>query len=195
MPEMRPQTERKIKQVFTHLMQTKGLNDLTVSDIARGANINRGTFYLHFVDKFALLAYFEDQTIDRLTAILTAPCGEAENASPIDFISRDTVYQALVYVQGDREFVQALTSDTGDPKFVARFKGILAGLLDAQAAKSPEFTFNKVGFPADYASEILLSTVVSIILLWLHKGATEDPAMIADMIDRCKTLAPVELFR
>lgn len=41
------QTKAIIKNVFTQLLIEKGFNSLTVSDITRMSNINRGTFYLH----------------------------------------------------------------------------------------------------------------------------------------------------
>ena len=40
-------TEAKIKAAFTTLVKNKGFDAMTVSDLAREADINRGTFYMH----------------------------------------------------------------------------------------------------------------------------------------------------
>ena len=46
---------RMIKQAFRELVEEKGFEAVTVQDIADRADVNRGTFYAHFPDKYALL--------------------------------------------------------------------------------------------------------------------------------------------
>ena len=41
------QTKEKIKQTFIELINEKGFESMTVRDVARKSEINRGTFYLH----------------------------------------------------------------------------------------------------------------------------------------------------
>lgn len=43
-------TRAKIKRAFTELVAERGLDRLSMSDIARRADLNRGTLYLHFTD-------------------------------------------------------------------------------------------------------------------------------------------------
>ena len=44
-------TEQAIKEAFMELVKEKGYNQVTVSDICKKSNINRNTFYLHYLDK------------------------------------------------------------------------------------------------------------------------------------------------
>lgn len=44
-----------LKEAFLELMREKGFSSITVQDIADKADMNRGTFYAHFPDKYALL--------------------------------------------------------------------------------------------------------------------------------------------
>ena len=44
-------TQLSIKEAFMELVKEKGYNQVTVSDICKKANINRNTFYLHYLDK------------------------------------------------------------------------------------------------------------------------------------------------
>lgn len=48
-------TERLLKQAFRELVAEKGFAAVTVRDIAERADVNRGTFYAHYPDKYALL--------------------------------------------------------------------------------------------------------------------------------------------
>lgn len=49
------QTKRMIRDALTLLMEEKGFEGITVRDLAEKAAINRGTFYLHYKDKYDLL--------------------------------------------------------------------------------------------------------------------------------------------
>lgn len=48
-------SQRQLKQAFMELMREKGFPAITIQDIADRADVNRGTFYAHFPDKYALL--------------------------------------------------------------------------------------------------------------------------------------------
>ena len=48
-------TKQLIKEAFIELIEIKGYNYVSVSDITKKANINRNTFYLHYNDKEDLI--------------------------------------------------------------------------------------------------------------------------------------------
>ena len=48
-------TRKLLQNAFIELMQEKGFSAISIQDIAERATVNRGTFYTHFVDKYALL--------------------------------------------------------------------------------------------------------------------------------------------
>jgi AcrR family transcriptional regulator len=50
-------TRRLILQAFGELLAEKGFAAISVQDVTDKAEINRATFYKHFVDKYALLDY------------------------------------------------------------------------------------------------------------------------------------------
>lgn len=49
-------TKRRIKEVFCELLKKKDVNQISVAELARIAEINKGTFYLHYQDIYALYA-------------------------------------------------------------------------------------------------------------------------------------------
>jgi AcrR family transcriptional regulator len=50
-------TRSLILQAFEQLLAEKGFESISVQDVTDKAEINRATFYKHFVDKYALLDY------------------------------------------------------------------------------------------------------------------------------------------
>jgi len=53
-----------IREAFFDLFSEVGFAKMTVADICRRADINRGTFYLHYEDKFALLDAIIDEALE-----------------------------------------------------------------------------------------------------------------------------------
>lgn len=70
-PNAKPREDRRtrytkgvIHEAFFDLLRKKGFSAITVTDICKRAEINRGTFYLHYVDKYALLDEVIDEALD-----------------------------------------------------------------------------------------------------------------------------------
>lgn len=59
-------TKMSIKNAFYELIEEKPFSKITVRDIANQAMINRTTFYLHYQDKYELLAQLEDEILNEL---------------------------------------------------------------------------------------------------------------------------------
>ncbi|WP_028552444.1 TetR/AcrR family transcriptional regulator [Paenibacillus sp. UNC451MF] len=48
-------TRQLLKRGFIEVIREKGFDSMNIQDIADRANVNRGTFYLHYNDKYMLL--------------------------------------------------------------------------------------------------------------------------------------------
>lgn len=188
------QTKEKIKQSFINLINEKGFESMTVSDIARQCQINRGTFYLHYVDKYDLMEKLEMEAIYELKQILLLDRNPQDVEDPLELIPYESILQALKYVKDDFDFIQALASEGGDPLFMQMVKDILNELVVSKISMSKSLHFSKKELPDDYAKEILLSSTVGIINLWIKKGGEETPEQIATMVTMAKQLSPYELL-
>jgi AcrR family transcriptional regulator len=78
----REETRRRLLASGRELFATRGLHRVTTHDIARGAGVAAGTFYLHFSDKESLFREIVYFTIERMRSDLqeamdSAPDGEA----------------------------------------------------------------------------------------------------------------------
>ena len=159
------ETKSLIKDAFTVLMKEKGFQTLTVSDITRKAGINRGTFYLHYVDKYDLLEKLEEDLLDDLTEILLKKYDNHFD-NPKEIIPYQAILSALYYVKDDFDFIQVLISKNGDMSFINRFKELLQKSMKEGILKTGILNFSRKGLPEDYANEILLSSTASVILLF-----------------------------
>ena len=63
-------TKRAIKKAFFTLLAEKEVNDISVTDISRLAEINRKTFYNYYTGVFQLVDELENDIINKLQATL-----------------------------------------------------------------------------------------------------------------------------
>ena len=62
-------TKKLLKESLATLLLEKKLNDITVKEIVELADINRGTFYLHYRDVYDMLSKIENEILDEMEDI------------------------------------------------------------------------------------------------------------------------------
>ena len=102
----RTKAEQRIRQALAHLLRTKGFDALTVSDVAREAGINRGTFHAHYVDKFDLMDRQVRGVIDDIKAMPLGPSTDPDN--PHELVPRAAIVAALRFICDNYKFVAAV---------------------------------------------------------------------------------------
>lgn len=63
--------KEQIIEAFIQLLDKKKFEDLYVKDIVRQAEVSRSTFYLHFIDKFQLMAEVRKKLDDQFLSFYT----------------------------------------------------------------------------------------------------------------------------
>ena len=79
-------TKRQLRLALMKLMSEKSVKDISVRELAAIADINRGTFYIHYKDVYDLLSSLEDELADGLTVV--DPLAASANASVIRAVER-----------------------------------------------------------------------------------------------------------
>jgi AcrR family transcriptional regulator len=66
-------TRRALQKAFVEVVREKGFTATSIQDIAERANVNRGTFYLHFTDKYMLVDALIREDLQRFLANTLTP--------------------------------------------------------------------------------------------------------------------------
>ena len=156
-------TRQFIMEAFTKLLEKEPFDKISINEIADLANINRSTFYLHFVDKYALL----DEYIDELLKELYEQSGTllyAPEYSGIEY-SLTTI---LTCLYEKRDIFKILFREENIPYFQPRFKAIIAGII-AQSTKPQSDNDTLEG---EFTIQIKTSALAGIIEWWLSSNIT-----------------------
>lgn len=180
-------TEGRIREALTRLLPKKGVEGISVSDIAREAGINRGTFYAHYVDKYDLM----EKQIEAIATDLTHIVLDSQDDG--ELVPYRGVLQALHYVRDNYAFLAAITSNGTNVQMREHVKDLIRDLLE-ESARRRGLSLSFGGIPQDYGREMVLSSTTSVLWLWLAKGCKEPPEEIADIIWKGKGSSPEELL-
>lgn len=74
-------TRQVLQQAFIEVVHEKGFAATSIQDITERANVNRGTFYLHFADKYMLLDAFIREDFQRLLATTLPPASRWDSST------------------------------------------------------------------------------------------------------------------
>ena len=167
------QTKTAINTALTQLLQEVGFEQLTVRQLCQRAGINRGTFYLHYQDKFDLMEQLKEETLTQLRTFFI------EN-------QEHNVHLVLVleYIKENYDFIYAL-SQSNYLNFKATIREFMLQLFQREDPADLQ-TFLGRNFPISqkYALECVLSLVEGIINLWVSSGAKESPQEIRDIFGK-----------
>ncbi|MCU6707381.1 TetR/AcrR family transcriptional regulator [Paenibacillus sp. J5C_2022] len=172
-------TKKLLRQALIELMEEKGLEKITVSDLANRADINRGTFYLHYED---VHDFIEQQVHEFLNQL-------SELASKVQFTDlllaaeRDEPFPGLISIiehwERNADFCKWLLGPKGDPSFVLRVKELmkqrlfikLSGLEGTDSA-------SELQVPLEYLIAYVTSANVGVLQHWFHTGRIQTPTEI-----------------
>lgn len=155
-------TKKILKKTLTTLMEEKELRKITVKEITENANINRGTFYLHYLDIYDMVEKLGDEIIQNVMKLI-------EKSDPIgmNFLFLPVLIKIIEYFYQDKKFIMALISPNGDPNFLTKVKNIMI-----------EYTMETyknafVGYSDNYIKVIttfIVSGGIGVFTEWFNDG-------------------------
>lgn len=167
-----PRVERTralILDSFSQLLQERGFEAMTVSDIAQYATINRATFYAHFTDKHALLKHKIATEFDKALRQILAREDTVNEAT-----LRKIVFLLCHFVGGNHERCQE-AGLTYRPLIEQEVRSYLSGFLAQRLVRKN----GESGIPTELAAEVLTAALYATASYWASQ-ASESPQLFAD---------------
>ncbi len=181
-------TKGGIRDALIGLIAEKGFDALTVNDIAARANINRGTFYLHYRDKYDLLEQTEAEIVRDIERIIL----DGKALSPEDLSHAEAPLPVIVtlfeYLRDNTALMHAILGLQGDIAFQTKLKKAIERNLKFGGLSGGRPLIFLV--PADYLVSYALSAHFGVVQLWLERGCVETPLEMATILTRLSLGGP-----
>lgn len=163
------ETDTRIRQAFTELLSRKPIHRITVNELCALSEINRSTFYAHYLDIYDLMDKIEADISGQFVARLIAP----DNASLGEGFEK-----LFEYILENRGFYSAYFSarfiafhELTFPHPQAPFQAVVQSLRISEVELCYQERFFKAG-------------LCSIIQLWLARDCRESPKEMAEILYR-----------
>jgi AcrR family transcriptional regulator len=184
-------TKRAIREALLKLVKEKDFAKVSVRDLCAYAEINRGTFYLHYQDKYDLLERIEQELLHTLRDMMTRRMAykmEHLNSHP-DFLLRFAT-ELFRYVNTEAEVFSMLLLDSVSPTFPNKLKDVIRSNF-IRVQKKKEFDPSALSIPFDYLMAYATSANIGLMQQWLAEGRKNPPEKMAEVLVTITMIGPV----
>lgn len=158
-------TKDLLLQGLMQLMETKDVRDISVKELSNLADINRGTFYLHYRDIYDMLEQIEDEMFQEFNEILNRDFNCAQNAhSP-----QETLLDIFSFLERHRDVARIMIGPHGDHSFVNRLKTAVKKYISTllkEKSSTCEYS---------YTESFIVSGCTGVIETWLNQDSPGTP--------------------
>lgn len=170
-------TKREILYALTQLMEQKSIDEITVREITDLAGINRGTFYLHYVDKYDLM----EKSVNNLIIELRDMGVYIINSKEVDGSLEEreeeiisSIASIFEYVQENSRFIRSLLSNNSTYSFHHKFNEILKdSFMEEIQIADPKI-------PSLYLAAAISYSYQGLINTWLMADMKESPRQMGE---------------
>ncbi|MEB6043873.1 TetR/AcrR family transcriptional regulator [Staphylococcus pseudoxylosus] len=186
-------TKNAIKQAFIKLLAEKELERITIQDITTLADVNRGTFYLHYEDKYILLSDLEDEILASLADEIGTYKLVMQDSNLEDFaknFSEKILKNIILHIQKDIDFYLVIFKL--DRK--SHLEDKISELMYANMTKNLSNKQKISGIPIDYFHSYVSGATISFIKHWVQDNNRMEPDMVADYLFKIIFNSPLRLM-
>ncbi len=168
-------TKMVIKESFVKILKQKPISKISIKEICDDADINRATFYAHYLDQYDLLQQIENEIVADINQYLSNYDFQNSNDVPVDAIEK-----IMEYIMENSELFDLLLNSNGDMQFQQEITNII-GQQHFSSMIQNNFLSKE---NAEYIFHFLASGSVGIIQKWLKDGMKKSPKEMAELILR-----------
>ncbi|MGC6174491.1 TetR/AcrR family transcriptional regulator [Lacrimispora sp. 38-1] len=169
-------TQRLLKESLLELMEKKDIKNISVKDITELADLNRGTFYLHYADTYSLLQEMETEVLNDFQNMVNNYREAFKKASLMPVI-----IPIIQYIEENKKICNILFENSSSNDFVNRFHTLIlkngTAIIKEQYPDARDVTLN-------YFLEFITYGLTGVLKQWLNTDMKEPKEEVAEFVDK-----------
>jgi AcrR family transcriptional regulator len=165
-------TKEAINKAFLELFSEKELEHITIYDIADLANVNRGTIYLHYSDKYDLLDKCIEEHLNRLITFCSA-----NELHPATTMVSD-LQPVFDYFAANFLFFSAMFSNQRTSVFRDRLRHFISANVKEKLDKQHQ----QPDIDNELNAEFMSSAFIGILEWWVRNQMPHSSAYMAEQV-------------
>lgn len=173
-------TKALLMDALFSLLEVKNYKDITVKELCDAADINRGTFYLHYKDIYDMVEQIEQDILCQFEELISlhAPANPNANPNPL-------IYDIFQFTADNRVLYSSLLGQNGDISFLLKIKNLFRErLMELYAPSLPEKGLARF----DYFYSFIAAGCIGLVENWLLSDHPESPEKMAALANDIITI-------
>lgn len=164
-------TKRMLLNALTVLLSKKKINQISVTELAELADINRATFYLYYKDIFDMVDQLENETLD----VFTQSLSKFHNVG-MDYDNTLSFYTNIfAFIKENSELIKILLGPNGEQLIREKLYRAISDFYTLDQ-------INCADVRMQYTIPFLISGCIGIIQKWIEDGLTASPKDMAKFV-------------
>jgi AcrR family transcriptional regulator len=167
-------TQDRIRKTLISLLLEKDLSDITISELAGAADINRGTFYLHYRDIQDVFSQIEDELVGEFSQYITTYKKHSA------LLRMPALGELIRYINKNEKICRALLRSR-DSTFITR---IIELSRPGSKQEFHQYYRRWDDEVFDYYFDFVSYGSIAVLRRWLESGMKERTEQISLALDR-----------
>lgn len=169
-------TKKAMHEALAQLLSEKPLNNISVREIADIADINRGTFYLHYKDVYDMVEKLQNEIFEKFNEIVNnhEPKRNSDELFPL-------LVELFNLLADNSELAKVLMSKNGDAAFVDKLKQVIREKCFVNVQNKFGISNSKI---FNYFYHYIVSGCIGIFGEWLNSGMKESSLEMANLTQK-----------
>ncbi len=190
MDRRQARTKQLLYKALMELIEEKGAEGVTVTDITTRADINRGTFYLHYRDVRDMLDQKKEEVFSKIQNIMV----NLDIREAMKYAANSETYPTSVQVFEElarhADFLKVMLGPNGDISYAIRLRNFMAAhIFNKLNYLQPEE--EKFLIPRDYLIAYMSSANFGLIMHWIQSGMTQTPHQMGRIMMQIALNGPI----
>ncbi|WP_165212639.1 TetR/AcrR family transcriptional regulator [Streptococcus tangpeifui] len=170
------QSVKHLKNALIDLLLEKDYFKISIGEIAKRANVSRGTFYQHFLDKDDLAYTIGEETLERFWNIL----------SKGNLSKREKIVETLEEIQLDFKHFKAI-SQASHMEFSQKVQELIRNIINNNPTLKNKMKTH-TGISNDIIIQVFCASFETVISSWIKNDLREKPSEITDIIMKIENI-------
>lgn len=172
------ETKKKIKNAFLDLYKKKRIEKITVKEVTEKAQINRGTFYVYYIDIYDLKEKIEDEVIRELK----------ENALPMirELIKNKRLSVGILpkeFFYTKKSELELFFGEGAEVKAIEKLKKIMQGVVIEMIGLEEDIA-EEQSLKMKYALEYVSSAQIGLVSYWFRNDMKMPAEELGKIIEK-----------
>ncbi len=167
-------TRKQLRECLASLLREKKLQDITVKELTEVADINRGTFYLHYKDIYSLLESIEDEMFEEFVKIINSHDNQKNMHMKVSLLLDDL----FEFIGNNSDLVRILLGPNGDLNFFNKLKDAVRTTVSSSWLARLDVK-DKEKFEAYYSYS--LAGFIGLITHWIDCDFRQTPSQMSQI--------------